>query len=211
MSLFAIPDEKFEPELGPLVKSWGPIPGKDVEGGVQLGCFFTLLTMATLPAGFLLAGTIAVLCNFDHSWRIQATLFLAVALIGLIFFGVNKLGHMWFQAGRLAVHEQGIRYRKSVALFEGIESIAFGLDSTFAEKHLPTLEKFQEIRGQRYDYKERKEVMKRCSVGIQKRNGPRIDWKWVLNYFTAEDLRDFAQLVEKQAPGLFSESRDSTR
>lgn len=196
--------------MGRLIKSWAPIPAKDVEGGAKLGCGFTFISMAALPCGFLLAGTIAVVCDFPQAWRIQATLGLGVVLIGLSYWWIFKSGVQWYEAGRIAIHENGIRYRKSMVLFDEIKSITFGLDATFAERTIPTFEKLQEIRSQHLGYKEQKEALKQNTVGIRTKNGRQTDWKWVLKYFSVEDLRRFVQLVEQQSPGLFEETAAPT-
>lgn len=200
MGLFETRDEDFEPELGPLVRSWKPLPAKEIppEAG-ETSWVLGILTIAAVIDS--LAITSWAIRFFDvQQWKVQLFLVGFIGLMAIQFLVMTLIGLKWHAAGRLAVYERGIRLRKVTALFEEIQSIHLQLMPSFAEKNLPTLERVHEIRGRRYGYTERQESRKRNSLTIALINGKRLDWKWIRLRYSSELIDEFIQKIRKLAP-----------
>ena len=164
--LLTPPDEMVELKLGPVVKSWSPLPLDEVNK-IALGHTSRLRMCCLLALSFVLAIAVA---GFVGKWTGHALLVVVsgIGTLTIMFFGMMKLENVIHRSKRIG---------KSIVPFDDLKVITFGAPKTFAEKHLPTLSEVQKLSARRdYQAEELHKNGRTLSLTIFLNNNKRIVW-----------------------------------
>lgn len=197
--LLAPPDELVELKLGPVVKSWSPLPLDEVNK-VALGHTSNLRMYFLLAVSFILAVVIAGLVG-KMTGNTIAVVVSGIGTLAVMFLGMMKLENAIHNSKRIGIFERGMRFGKSIVPFDDLKVITFGAPKTFSEKHLPTLSDVQRVSA-RGDY-ETDELIKNAktlSLTIFLANNKRIVWFAFSAIAGKDTVHEFFPVLDELIP-----------
>ena len=196
---FSPSDETVELQLGLVKRCWSPLRLEEVEkvarghgSGLRMAILLivslVLALAAAIKASQIIGGAIAVIVS-------------GIGVLGVLFIAIIKFENAIHNSRRLGVFERGMRFGKSVVLFDDIKAISFRAPKTFKEKHLPTFGRLAESieKPGAEEYRELIQNGRRAALTIHLNNGKLLVWLAVMAMYSKESLYEFFPLLDEMA------------